>query len=133
MGYVRRTNCVVDNLYTVMNIPNMVYARDILDKQLGDGMTWANYGSYWHIDHMYPIKEVGLPIQERLTRLIVYNLAPLPKDVNNKKSNHMIFDQPYDEFLRDRKLMLEGQRHHCTSFIIRDKVAEFFNRKIDKP
>lgn len=61
-----------------------------LEKQFDKNMNWANYGSYWHIDHIIP--------QSRLPYTSMYdenfqkcwalsNLRPLEAIENIKKSN----------------------------------------------
>jgi hypothetical protein len=127
-GYVSRCGGDVKLLLEYLGVDSIEQVQDLLRRQLGEGLTESNYGTEWEIDHIYPIKEEGLSFEEQLKRLNAYNLAPLFKVVNRKKSNKVLFDQPYDEFIRDRKLMFENEGHHCTSVIIRDKLNEFRNR-----
>lgn len=63
-----------------------------LECQFNEKMSWQNYGSYWHIDHIVPkskfeIKEFGDP--EFLECWSLSNLRPLPAIMNLKKYNKM--------------------------------------------
>ena len=63
---------------------------DHLEKQFDENMNWDNYGSYWHIDHIYP--QSLLPYDSLLHENFIKcwaldNLRPLEKIENIKKSN----------------------------------------------
>lgn len=61
---------------------------DYLEKQFTPEMTWENKGSYWHIDHIYPISMAKT--QEDTVRLNHYtNLRPLEAKENLRKSNKL--------------------------------------------
>jgi 5-methylcytosine-specific restriction endonuclease McrA len=54
-------------------------------------MSWDNYGTYWHIDHIIPCSNFDFsdPIQQK--ECFNYtNLQPLEAKANIKKSNKMI-------------------------------------------
>lgn len=64
-----------------------------LESQFDDTMTWENYGSYWHIDHVYP--QSLLPYEtmeeENFQRCwALENLQPLEAIENMKKSNKIL-------------------------------------------
>jgi hypothetical protein len=44
--------------FTVENL------REHLASQFTDGMTWENYGSYWHIDHIKPVAAFSFLVPE---------------------------------------------------------------------
>ena len=55
-----------------------------------EGMTWDNYGSYWHVDHTIPINLFNLDDAEHT--LICFNwmnLMPLEKTKNLQKSDKL--------------------------------------------
>lgn len=59
-----------------------------LEKQFTPEMTWKNKGSYWHIDHIYPISLAKT--EEDVIRLNHYtNLRPLEAKENIRKSNKL--------------------------------------------
>lgn len=52
------------------------------------GMTWENYGTYWHIDHLYSLSCFDLSDPEQLQKACHYsNLQPLTALENIKKSD----------------------------------------------
>jgi len=62
-----------------------------LEKQFDDKMSWDNYGSYWHIDHIKP-KSLFAYISESDEEFrkcwALTNLQPLEAKANIKKFNH---------------------------------------------
>lgn len=60
-----------------------------LESQFDNKMTWDNYGSYWQIDHIYPISKCFT--EEEILKMNHYlNLRPLEALENNKKNNKII-------------------------------------------
>lgn len=59
-----------------------------LESNFRDGMTWENYGQYWHIDHIRPCASYDLTIYENQIECFNYkNLQPLLKEENLRKNN----------------------------------------------
>ena len=62
-------------------------------------MTWNNYGTYWHIDHVKPCSSFNLiEINEQHKCFIWKNTQPLEKSENIVKSNkillnHILFNE----------------------------------------
>ncbi len=57
-----------------------------LNSKLKNGMTWENYGSYWHIDHIVPCAAFDLTIeQQQITCFHYTNLQPLTAQENFQK------------------------------------------------
>jgi hypothetical protein len=62
--------------------------RKHLESKFRDGMTWQNYGSYWHIDHIVPLISAKSP--EEVKRLCHWaNLQPLTAFDNISKGSKM--------------------------------------------
>ena len=56
-------------------------------------MNWENYGSYWHIDHVYPCSLFDFSIEENRSKCFNWtNLTPLEGIENIKKSNKLDID-----------------------------------------
>jgi hypothetical protein len=56
-------------------------------------MNWDNYGTYWHIDHIYPCSLFDFSIEENRYKCFNWtNLAPLKGIDNIKKSNKLDID-----------------------------------------
>lgn len=65
--------------------------KEYLEKQFDNKMTWSNYGSYWHIDHIIPCSSFDFtdPVQQK--QCFNYaNLQPLEAKANIRKSNKII-------------------------------------------
>ena len=61
-----------------------------LEAQFDENMTWENYGSYWHVDHIYPLKLLPYDSLEHEHFKLVWdlrNLRPLEGIENNSKSS----------------------------------------------
>lgn len=59
-----------------------------LEKQFKQGMTWANYGTYWHVDHIVPLSHFDLSLKEHRNRANHYtNLRPLEAFENMSRGN----------------------------------------------
>jgi hypothetical protein len=61
-----------------------------LTARLGEGMTWENYGTVWHIDHVTPLF-LGNPTEEEVKqRLHFSNTQPMLAYENISKGNRYI-------------------------------------------
>jgi len=61
-----------------------------LEKQFDEHMTWDNYGSYWHVDHIYPqslLPYASIEEENFQKCWALENLRPLEASENMKKSN----------------------------------------------
>jgi hypothetical protein len=59
-----------------------------LESKFTPEMSWDNYGTYWSIDHIYPLSKFNLECKEEQLKAVHYtNLQPLPVIENIKKSN----------------------------------------------
>jgi hypothetical protein len=67
-----------------------------LESQFKPGMTWDNYGSIWHVDHIFPLRppkthSLDLKDPNVCARLFSYrNLRPMFGKENLSKSNKII-------------------------------------------
>ena len=52
-----------------------------LEQQFTDNMSWDNYGTYWEIDHIYPLSKGG--------SFHYTNTQPLTIEENRRKSNRL--------------------------------------------
>jgi hypothetical protein len=59
-----------------------------LESKFTRGMTWGNYGSHWHVDHIKPLAAFDLSNPEEVKQATHYtNLQPLEAVLNMKKSS----------------------------------------------
>lgn len=61
-----------------------------LEQKFKPEMTWENYGTYWHIDHIIPIKYENPTHEEVIERLYFKNTQPLTIQENQMKGNRFI-------------------------------------------
>ncbi len=59
-----------------------------IEQRFVDGMSWDNYGSVWHIDHVVPVSAFDLLNEDQARKCFHYsNLQPLFAMDNLKKSD----------------------------------------------
>jgi len=85
-----------------------VQLREHIESQFEDWMTWDNYGSHWHIDHIYPQSRLPYdsfdhPNFQKCWAL--ENLQPLEKFENLRKSNKIIFNKLLDKSVQSVTLL----------------------------
>ncbi len=57
--------------------------KDYLEKRFDKKMNWKNHGTYWHIDHIFPMKAFNIENLEDLKICFNFrNLQPLEKNQN---------------------------------------------------
>jgi glutamate synthase domain-containing protein 2 len=61
------------------------FLRKHLESLFVEGMSWDNYGSKWHIDHILPLSVEGITEEEIYKRNHYTNLQPLWADANIRK------------------------------------------------
>jgi len=62
--------------------------KQYIEAQFKRGMTWENYGSFWHIDHIQPLASFNLADRNHLILACNWmNLRPLPAKDNMEKSD----------------------------------------------
>jgi hypothetical protein len=67
--------------------------KEHLEKQFDENMTWDNYGSYWHVDHIYPrslLPYTSLDDPNFAKCWAISNLQPLEVTENIRKSNKVL-------------------------------------------
>ena len=69
-----------------------IYLSGMLQKNIPSktDMTWENYGTVWHIDHIVPLKYENPTLEEIIKRLHYKNTQPLWAEDNLSKSNKYI-------------------------------------------
>ena len=79
-----------------------------LESKFNSRMNWKNWGTYWHIDHFFPLAEADL--EDRVEFLAVCNwrnLQPLTATANLKKGDTVLpearelFEKLKAEFSRE--------------------------------
>jgi hypothetical protein len=64
--------------------------RAYLEAKFKPDMTWDNYGTLWHIDHIIPITYGAPTIEEVAARLHYTNTQPMYASDNIAKGNRYI-------------------------------------------
>ena len=66
------------------------YLKGHLTNQFTKGMTWDNYGSYWHVDHIIPVSSFDHTRKDQVKQCWHFsNLQPLGAEENMMKSNNI--------------------------------------------
>ena len=61
-----------------------------LESKFTEGMNWDNHTKKgWHIDHIKPLREKELTLEEKLERLHYTNTQPLWAEDNKAKGNNL--------------------------------------------
>jgi hypothetical protein len=69
---------------------NKQQLREHIENQFDDKMTWENYGTYWHVDHIYPKSLLPYDSMEHPNFQKCWaleNLRPLEAKANMSKGN----------------------------------------------
>lgn len=67
---------------------SIVFYRKWLEFQFDPYTNWENYGSYWCIDHVIPMKKFDLSKNDEIFKCMHWsNLRPLEKNKNSEKSD----------------------------------------------
>jgi len=68
---------------------DVAYVREWINERMVEGMTWNNYGTVWHIDHIVPLRMFDVTNEDELKICWHYkNLMPLlRRDGQNKEGN----------------------------------------------
>ena len=61
-----------------------------LESQFKNGMTWENHGTYWEVDHIYPLDLINSE-QDCYTYFNYKNTQPLTISENRSKKNKLLF------------------------------------------
>jgi hypothetical protein len=62
--------------------------KEHLEAQFDDSMTWSNYGTYWHVDHIRPLASYDMNIMADRKHAFHYtNLQPLEAMENMRKGD----------------------------------------------
>jgi hypothetical protein len=109
-----RIRCITDHNYRIKknlrnrvhvcikkNKPTMEYIgcdleflKQWLQSNFNEHMTFKNYGSYWHIDHVIPCSKFDLTNEQNIFDCFRWtNLQPLEASENYSKNNSVDFDQ----------------------------------------
>lgn len=82
-----------------------------LEHQFDENMNWDNYGKYWQIDHVLPVKKFNLDNEEEVHVCFSWmNVQPLERLANTSKHNKILSDM-VDAYIE--KLKLYGDTAHC--------------------
>ncbi len=65
------------------------FFKNYLESQFTSEMSWSNYGSYWHIDHIKPCCNFNLLLEEEQRKCFHYtNQRPLEAILNLKRKKY---------------------------------------------
>lgn len=106
--------------------------REWIEGKWADGMNWANYGTYWVVDHIVPLRMFNLAKEEDLKLVWNYrNAMPLLAEDNHKKEgnvylsyvilkqikgNDIIYNELYDRIKHEVDQMDKYVETYCKPF-----------------
>lgn len=64
--------------------------KKYIESKFNNEMTWDNYGTFWHIDHVIPIMYNNPTTEQVIERLHYLNTQPLKAEDNISKGNRFI-------------------------------------------
>lgn len=74
------------------------FLKNYLEQQFTKYMSWENYGSYWHLDHIIPCCNFDLTKEEEQKKCFNYkNLQPLEAIENIKKGGKILEEYKYKQ------------------------------------
>jgi hypothetical protein len=80
------------NRFNFMGCSN-AFLKKWLEFQFNDKMTFANYGTYWHVDHVIPCSKFNFENEEDIKYCFQWsNIQPLEGIENQKKTNKIDVD-----------------------------------------
>jgi hypothetical protein len=69
------------------------FLKNYIEKQFTDSMSWDNYGTLWHIDHIYPLSLVNWDNEDEVKKACNFNnLRPLLAIDNIRKGKKIIYE-----------------------------------------
>ena len=82
---------------------------EYIEGKFACGMTWENYGSYWDLDHIYPLSKINVECKyEQLAAFHYKNIQPLPSVKNRKYKRDEVTPEIQAHF---KKLIREVRRN----------------------
>jgi hypothetical protein len=79
VSHVRDLGCTIEEL------------RRFLEVQFHSGMSWDNYGTLWHIDHIFPLNSFDLSDEAQQKKAVHYlNLQPMLAEINLRKGSKVV-------------------------------------------
>lgn len=90
-------------------------AREHIESLFDDHMTWENHGTYWAIDHIFPLAHANLEDRTEFLAVVNWrNLQPLESRENERKGDTItpeaqeLFDSLKEEFRESISAQEEG-------------------------
>jgi hypothetical protein len=99
--------------------------REWIESNFLEGMTWENYGEYWVVDHIVPMRLFNLFDEDELKLCYHYkNLMPLLKRDNQNKEGNLFFCYELLFWLKEKDFFyqklfdrIQDEVHRMSSYI----------------
>jgi hypothetical protein len=136
----RAARCRINSILHSYNLKDSTSSRELLgcsgeelrnhlESQFKPRMTWKNYGSYWHMDHIIPVNRFDLTnTGEKMKAFNYKNLRPLPAIENMARRDQITFDESVPEF-EDFITSLNFTKESNLVFI-KDSIKIIYTREI---
>ena len=79
---------------------DLPFLKNWIEYRFDENMTWENFGTYWHIDHILPVSKFDFNDEKNLHICFHWtNLQPLIGEENQSKSNHIENHHYFNNFI----------------------------------
>ena len=104
-----------------------------IESQFDDRMSWDNYGSYWHLDHVIPLALFDLTnTQAQYMACHWSNCKPLEASKNISKSDNLVIDYIKEHIITLTEFITNNQTNYENSWWRRLELRNGNNIQDDK-
>jgi hypothetical protein len=108
----KRINAALKNTNSKTSIKlidcDINFLKEWLNYNFKDGMTFDNYGSYWHVDHVIPCSLFDLSNEDEIKNCFKWtNLQPLEAKLNLSKQNNLDKNEVEQHYIKVKKFATE--------------------------
>ena len=92
--------CIKKNKPTMEYVGcDLEFLKEWLSYNFKEGMSFENYGPYWHLDHVLPCSKFNFENEDDITKCFSwYNIQPLEGNLNMSKSNNISEEEFTDHY-----------------------------------
>lgn len=102
--------CIKKNKPTMEYVGcDLEFLKEWLSYNFKEGMSFENYGPYWHLDHVLPCSKFNFENEDDITKCFSwYNIQPLEGNLNMSKSNNISEEEFTNHYKKIKKFTTEN-------------------------